>query len=270
MTKEAKSKLLIKDKEIAAPGEVLATGMDFLPSYGTYRLNNEIMANKLGVASVVGKVIKIIPVAGRYPPKRGDVVIGKVIDVTMNGWIIDINCAYDAMMNVKDATSDFIKRGENLTRFFKIGDHIVAQITNVTSQKLVDLTVKGHGLRKIFGGRLIEVNTHKVPRIIGKQGSMVTMIKQTTGCNIIVGQNGWIWLSGTPEGENLAVEAIKKIERESHLSGLTDKIKSYLEKNKVEVSQASKPVGVEKKTQSSKAASVSKPEPKEAVKSDKK
>jgi exosome complex component RRP4 len=100
---------------------------------------------------------------------------------------------------------------------------------NVTSQNLVDLSVRDQGLRKIRGGRIIEVNTHKVPRIIGKKGSMVSMIKQATGCRIIVGQNGLIWVDGEPAKENIAVTAIEKIENESHMSGLTERMKEFLE-----------------------------------------
>ncbi len=228
-----KSELIAKDKKIAVPGEILATGMDFLPSNGTYRLSDKILASKLGVLNVDGKVLKIIPVSGRYFPRKGDVIIGKVVDLNFNGWRVNINCAYEAMLSVKDATSDFIRRGENLTKFFDINDYMVTQIINVTSQNLVDLTLKGMGLKKLYGGRIIEINTHKVPRIIGKQGSMVSMIKEATGCKITVGQNGFIWISGPPAGEILAVTVIKKIESESHQSGLTDKIKEYLDKNRV-------------------------------------
>ncbi|MBI2660011.1 hypothetical protein HYX07_02525 [Candidatus Woesearchaeota archaeon] len=70
-----------------------------------------------------------------------------------------------------------------------------------------------------------------MPRIIGKMGSMVTMIKDATRCNITVGQNGLIWIDGEPQNELLAIQTIRKIEKESHLSGLTDKIKEFLEKN---------------------------------------
>jgi len=81
-----------------------------------------------------------------------------------------------------------------LTKYFDIGDYVMAKIINVTSQKLVDVTMKGPGLRKLKGGRIIQVNPYKVPRIIGKAGSMVTMIKDATGCRILVGQNGLVWI----------------------------------------------------------------------------
>lgn len=224
------SEIKVKDKDIVVPGEVLAVGMDFLPSDGTYRQGDYIRASLLGLVRIEGKVIKLIQLSGRYYPKRRDIVIGKVVDVLMSGWRLDINTAYQAVLPLKDASTGYIRRDADLSKIYAIGDHIVTQITNVTSQKLVDVTMKGPGLRKLNGGRIIEVNTHKVPRIIGKQGSMVTMIKEATGCKITVGQNGLVWVSGEPEGESKAIKTIKMIEEQAHLTGLTEKVKEYLEK----------------------------------------
>ena len=86
------------------------------------------------------------------------------------------------------------------------------------------------GLRKLTNGTVLKVNTNKVPRIIGKQGSMVSMIKDATGCRVTVGQNGLVYVDGEPSKEVIVIKAIKKIEAESHTSGLTDKIKVFLEK----------------------------------------
>jgi len=221
--------MTVKDKEIAVPGEVLAEGMDYLPGQGTYREGDRIIAGRLGLASIEGRAVKLIPLSGKYIPKMGDTIICQVIDVGFSGWRVETNSAYSAMLSVKDAISEFIRRGADITHYFNVGDYIVAQITNVTSQKLIDVSTKGPGLRKLHGGRILEVNTNKVPRIIGKSGSMVSMIKDATGCRIIVGQNGLIWLDGAPEAEFTAVEAIQKIASEAHLPGLTEKIKKFLE-----------------------------------------
>lgn len=224
------SKVTVKDKDIVVPGEILATGMDNLPGQGTYREGENIIASRLGLVQLDGRAIKLIPLSGRYIPKKGDKIICKVIDVSFSGWRLDTNSPYSAMMSLKDATSDFIVRGADLTQYYDLGDNVVGEIINVTSQKLVDVTMKGPGLGILKGGRIIEVISNKVPRIIGKAGSMVSMIKDATGCIITIGQNGLIWIQGTPEKELLAVQTIRKIESESHLSGLTDKIKVYLEK----------------------------------------
>lgn len=223
--------LKAKERTMVVPGEILATGMEYLPSYGTYREGDTIRAGKLGVVMIDGKVIKLIPVSGRYMPKRGDVIIAKVTDITTHGWKVETNCAYPAFLFVKEASDEFIEKTANLTRIFDFGDYMACQITNVSSQKLVDVTIKGPGLRKLRGGRIIEVNTHKVPRIIGKGGSMVSLIKHATNCNIVVGQNGLVWLSGEdPLMELLAVETINKIVSEAHSTGLTDRVKEFLEK----------------------------------------
>ncbi|MBN1386142.1 RNA-binding protein [Candidatus Woesearchaeota archaeon] len=222
--------ILVKEKSVVVPGEELAEGMDYLPAQGTYRQGDFIRAAKLGLVNVDGKVIKLIPLSGRYLPKKGDTIIGQVIDISFSGWRLDINSAYSAMLSLKDATSEFIIRGADLTQYYNLGDYLVAKITNVTSQKLVDLSMKGPGLRSVRGGRIVKVNTNKVPRVIGKQGSMVVTVKNATDTKIIVGQNGLVWVMGeNPKMEALAVNTIKKIEAEAHMPGLTERIKNYLE-----------------------------------------
>ena len=224
-------KLLIKEREIVVPGQELAEGMEYLPSSGTYRDQNKIISNKLGVVSVNKNIIKVIPLTGRYMPKVDDVVIGRVLEIGFYGWSVDIGSAYPATLSIRDAT-EFIDKEEDLTKYYDYGDIIAARVNKVTRYKSIDITTKGPGLRKLIGGKVIEVTPSKVPRMIGKQGSMISMIKDYTGCNLLVGQNGIVWVKGTSlEKENLVTKMIMKIEQESHIDGLTDKIKNLLEKN---------------------------------------
>ncbi len=225
---KGESRLLAHDKEVVTPGEVLAEGIEYLPSHGTYRKGDRIHANQTGLLVVEGKVLKSIPLAGGYLPKRNDVVIGKVIDILMTGWRFNINSPYSAVLPLKDATFDYIKKGADLTSFFDLEEYVLCKIVQVTSQNLVDVSMKGPGLRKLKGGRIIKVNAAKVPRIIGKRGSMMGMIKNATGCQVTVGQNGLVWLSGEPADEAIAVEAIRKIEREAHVGGLTERMQAWL------------------------------------------
>lgn len=222
-------KLLVNDKEVVVPGEVIAEGLDFLPAEGAFREGDNIIASKLGLVNVSGRLIKLIPLAGKYLPKRGDVIIGKVTDITINGWKVDLNSAYPAMLSMKEASSRYIARGADLTTFFNFGDYIETKIINVTSQNLVDLTMRGPGLKKLGEGRIVKINPNKVPRVIGKAGSMVSLIKNLTKCNIIVGQNGVVWISGDPKDELLAVKAIRMIEEEAHIPGLTERVQKLLE-----------------------------------------
>lgn len=225
-----KSELLVQDKEVVVPGQVLASGMEYLPSFGTYRIDDTIRAKQVGLLIVDGKVLKALPLAGQYSPKVNDVVIAKVEDILMSGWRLGLNGPYSAVLPLKDASSDYIRKGEDLTNYFDLGEYVVMKITQVTSQNLIDATVRAPGLRKLEGGRIIKVNPLKVPRIIGKRGSMVTMLKESTECDVVVGQNGLVWIKGEPKNEALAYKTVKMIEAKAHVPGLTETIRSFLEK----------------------------------------
>src|SRR3989338_9133441 len=159
------SEINVTNKDIVVPGEILAVGMDSFPGIGTYREGENIIAARLGLVQLDGRTIKLIPLSGRYIPKKYDTIICKVIDVNFSGWRLDTNSPYSAMLSMKEATSQFITRGADLTKYYDIGDYVVCKIINVTSQKLVDVTMKGLGLRKLKGGRIINVASNKVPRI---------------------------------------------------------------------------------------------------------
>jgi exosome complex component RRP4 len=90
-------------------------------------------------------------------------------------------------------------------------------------------------LGRVTEGFTIRLTPSKIPRLIGKKGSMVNMILRETGCNIVIGQNGRILIHGrTREQELMAVSVIEKIEREAHISGLTNRVQEYLKKLKEE------------------------------------
>lgn len=222
------SQLLVNERDIVIPGEALAEGLDYLPGENAYRENDKIFSKVLGLANVAGRVLKITPLSGPYVIKVDDKIIGKVIDITMSGWRIDTNTAYSAILNVKDASSRYIRKEEDLSKIISIGDYVVVKVVNVTSQNLIDVSMREPGLYKITGGRIVNINSQKVPRVIGKQGSMVTLIKEKTGCEITVGQNGLVWVKGTPEGEFKAEQAIKLVEEKAHLEGLTDRVEKFL------------------------------------------
>lgn len=224
--------LNIQDKSIVVPGEMIATGMGFVPSKGTYRDGDHVYSSRLGLVTLEGKVIKLIPLSGVYLPKVGDIIIAKVIDVMLSGWRLETFCPYSSVLTLMEATSEYIPKKTDLTRYFDIGDFVITEVSNVTSQNLVDVSMKGPGLKKLRGGRVVMINPHKVPRLIGKRGSMVQMIKDTTECRILVGQNGVVWIEGEPENEIVAVEAVKIVEELAHISGLTERIKQHLESQK--------------------------------------
>jgi len=224
--------ILIKEKSVVVPGDVIADGMDYLPSLGCFREGKQVISERLGLLNIDKRFIKVIPLTGNYVPKEGDTVIGEVKDMSFGAWFIDLGCAYDGTLMVRDAT-EFVERDADLAQVYNFGDVVIAKVIKITRYSSIHITTKGPGLRKIQGGKVISITPSKVPRVIGKQASMINLIKDGTGCSIVVGQNGRVWIKGkTADEELLATQAILKIENESHTDGLTEKIKAFLEKKK--------------------------------------
>jgi len=167
-------------------------------------------------------------------PHAGDEVIGRVSDVGLYGWLLDINAPYPGVIHASDVFErSFNPQRDVLTDVFDIGDYVLAQVVSFDRTRDPMLTTRGRGFGKISHGHIIEIVPAKIPRLIGKKGSMVGMLKRETGCQVLIGQNGRILVSGKQrENEELAILAIQKIEAEAHTRGLTDRVKDMIEKEK--------------------------------------
>ena len=214
-----------RERKIVIPGDFLGTGR---PGHGTYAESGQVFSRCVGLAEERSGLHIVIPLSGVYNPKKGDGVIGRIEEVIFSKWIVDINSPYQAALTLSDATEEFVDLTKtDLTRIFEPGELVFAEILSVSNSKQINLSMRSRKCRKLRAGRLINVTPSKVPRIIGRSGSMVEMIKNYTGTQIVVGQNGLVWVRG--EGEDLATEAILTIEEKSHMHGLTDYIKNMLE-----------------------------------------
>jgi len=215
-------------RKIIIPGEVIVKGDNYLPGEGTEKRGEEIIAIKYGLAEEANRLVKVIPLSGIYQPRRGNVVIGKVENITFNGWIIDIGTAESAFLVLSEVPRYVNKNG--LDELMNIGDMVTAKILEI-NKRGIDVTIKGRGLGKIEEGIIMEVNSNKVPRIIGKEGSMINLIKDKTKSNITVGQNGLIWINGENiKSELFSKKAISFVVEKSFIEGLTDEVKKWFEK----------------------------------------
>jgi exosome complex component RRP4 len=216
-------------RKIVVPGEVIVDGEDYLPGEGTRREGTSIVASKFGLAEEAGRVVKLISIFGAFVPRRSNVIIGRVTDITHAGWLVDIDSATSGFLPIEESPR-FINRHE-MDQYLAIGDVISAKIWTVKSRG-VDLTIKGKGLGKLEEGFIFRIIPSRVPRVIGREGSMVNLIKERTGCNITIGQNGWIWIKGpSTDSEIKARKAVEFVAQKVHVSGLTEKVESWFEEN---------------------------------------
>jgi exosome complex component RRP4 len=219
-------------KEIVIPGEIISKSSEFLPGDWTTKQGDNILATRLGIVEKYDKLIKIIPITGVYIPRGGNVVIGEIKDITMNGWMVDIGGPYSSFLPLRECPG-FIEEPE-MENVYGIGELIVTRIFDVRRTS-IDLTMKSRerGLGKIKDGMIVRVNPHRVPRVIGKEGSMIKLIKDASNCYITVGQNGLIWIKGeTIEEESFAKKIIEYIVDNTLTEGLTENVEKWITENK--------------------------------------
>jgi len=218
--------------KIVVPGEVIIEGPKFKAGFGTYKQNNEIIAAVVGFSDIRGNNnVYVVPFSGPYVPKVGDVVIGKIVNTSIVSWKVEINSPYTASLHVSNVLDrPFNPLKDNIKNYFDIGDTIVGEIIAFNRTRDPVISIRGKGYGKLRGGKIINIASAKIPRLIGRKGSMINLIKDATRSQIIVGQNGLVWLNTkTIEDEKLLIKIIRKIEREAHTSGLTDRIKLLID-----------------------------------------
>ena len=220
-------------KQIVTPGDLLAEN-DYVAGDNTYKENGKIYATRVGLVDYENRRVSVVALKAFYVPFIGDLVIGKVTEVSLGVWLVDIGAPYPGVLRASDALNrPFRPQRDELSSIFDVGDLVIAKIVAYDRTRDPLLTVSDLGLGKVKRGQIIEVTPTKIPRVIGRQGSMITMLKQETGCQITVGQNGVILVSGKSlEDEQLAIRAIRKIEEEAHTSGLTDRITEMIKNEK--------------------------------------
>ena len=216
--------IYVENKDLVIPGQVLADD-EYYSGRGTFKENGKVCSSLMGLVSLRNKKIRVIPLKSKYVPKKGDVVIGKINDVRFSMWDVDINSPYSGIL---PAFEVFGREKKELNKVFDVGDVLFLRVVDVDEIKKAKLGLKGRGMGKFKGGIIVDIAPTKVPRLIGKKGSMINMIKDKTNCKIVVGQNGLVWVKGDEDMEQLTKDIIHLIEAEAHTSGLTNKIKNKL------------------------------------------
>lgn len=211
------------------PGDVIVTG-PLRPEQNVYQEGDRIISTCVGISEIFENAVRVIPLTGVYVPKTNDLVIGKVVGTSPLSWEFDINSCFIGFLPAQDVFGrDYSPTKDELKQRLNIGDLVAARVANFDRSRDPLLTVQDRDLGKIDAGELIEIAPSKVPRLIGKRGSMIQSIEMATKAIITIGQNGWIVVScDDPEGLLKAIEAVKMVDVLAHTPNLTERVKSML------------------------------------------
>jgi len=225
-------KNLESKKRYVLPGDFITTAPLRLQDNVVLE-GKRIISTTIGLSDVSADSVRVISLTGVYIPKTDDLVIGTIQYIFGNSWFADINSCYQGMLLGQDVfgrgsyptTSEMKERLDN-------GDIIYAKIANSDRQREPLISIADQSLGKIDSGELVKISPTKIPRLIGKHGSMIQTIEGSTNATITVGQNGLINLKcDNSAGLKKAIASIKMIGMIQYDINIEDKIQNILDES---------------------------------------
>ncbi len=201
----------MSERKIVVPGEKIADTTTRIP--GTYITDGAAYATLVGFLDEGGKYI---PLESNYRPMMGDVVVGMITDARHAGYSIDLLLPKEGFIPAR-----------TIRITLQLGDFVVAKVRKIERNGMVE----AGEVRRLPRGKIVEFPSSKIPRLIGKQSSMLDILRNNSGGDIVVGNNGYVWMS---EKCNipLLLNALEKIKAEAHKPGLTDAMTKFFEERK--------------------------------------
>ena len=227
-------KNLESKKRYVLPGDFITTAPLRLQDNVVLE-GKRIISTTIGLSDVSADSVRVISLNGIYIPKIDDLVIGTIQYISGNSWFADINSCYQGMLLGQDVfgRGSYPTTSEMKERLDK-GDIIYTRIANSDRQREPLISIADNNLGKIDSGELVKISPTKIPRLIGKRGSMIQTIEESTNATITVGQNGLIVVScDETNGLLKALAAIRMVDEQAHIIDLTDKVKKMLKSNGV-------------------------------------
>jgi len=216
----------VSSRKLVLPGDLLETKSK--PGSGIFRRDGRVHASVLGYSSDQSGYMNVNAIAGRYTPKVGDKIVAICVETGPSVWRMDIGASFNSTLHHSE--SGWKVPFGDTARFLTIGDAIWAEVFMVDAAGSHQISLKKDDCRKLYSGTIVKMGPTNVPRVIGKQGSMITAIREKTQTRILIGQNGNIWIDGKGNDIATAQKAIEMIDNEANSKGLTKKIEKLLEK----------------------------------------
>lgn len=189
------------------PGQVVTGMADFMRGHGTYAVDDSLKAAVAGVMQKVNKLICIRPRKNRYVGEIGDVIVGRVLEVQQRRWKVETNSRLDSVLQLSAVNlpgGELRRRSaedeQMMRKHLQEGDLISAEVQSVFSDGSLSLHTRSLKYGKLSQGILIKV----FPSYIKRRKNHFHHLP--CGVSVIIGNNGYIWISPldhtkTVEGE---------------------------------------------------------------------
>lgn len=222
--------IFFKHRDIVTPGDLLAKGRFRIGSNIVKVGEDSYYATVVGSFEVQNGMLNVRALKGPYIPRRGDKVIGRVVDISMGSWSVDIRSPYEATLPAARFSTKINPVLEDIRKHLKVGDYVYAEVAEFDRFKPPVLDASSsREFGPIRQGVVVAIEPARVPRLIGRNGSMIKLLNKELDANIVVAQNGYVWIRANSSTTiNNAVRIIKMIEAEAHTVGLTSRVEAML------------------------------------------
>jgi len=211
---------------LVIPGDKICNDSSGKIGHGALKLNDSIIATKLGYVVEKAGEISVKPLHTTYFPRPGDLVLGYIEGMRANIWFIDLGAPFNAILPMSLAP---VKVEFGATRdAMDVGTTVLCRVQEIDESHSSVVTMKGMGLRKVNSGFVDSVPPHVVSLLSSGDNDIITKLKDTSNCRIILCANGRIWVDGDPDGIRIARDALSFIRKNSDCGDLSSKVSKYL------------------------------------------
>ncbi|KAI1641249.1 hypothetical protein F4809DRAFT_585525 [Biscogniauxia mediterranea] len=220
------------DEAIVTPGEIITEDPQWMRGHGTYTTTDPpaIVSSVAGTLAKTNKLLSVRPLRARYTPEIGDLVVGRITEVQARRWRVDVGASLLAQLPLSAVNlPGGIQRRRTETdelqirTFFSEGDLLVAEVQQLHNDGGAVLHTRSLKYGKLRNGVFLAVTgtgggggvvrarrqafTLDAGRAIsGGGGSGGGHATDDDKIDVVLGVNGYIWISKHVEGEGAAAE----------------------------------------------------------------
>ncbi|KAI1081306.1 hypothetical protein F5B20DRAFT_60246 [Whalleya microplaca] len=217
------------DDAIVTPGEIITEDPQWMRGHGTYTTLDPptIVSSVAGTLSKTNKLLSVRPLRARYTPEIGDLVVGRIVEVQAKRWRVDVGASLLAQLPLSAINlPGGIQRRRTETdelqirSFFSEGELLVAEVQQLYGDGgavLHTRSLKYGKLRNgVFvavtgtggGGGVVRARRQAFTLDVGwAAGGGGAAADDAEKIDVVLGVNGYIWISKHIEGEGAAAEA---------------------------------------------------------------
>ncbi|KAL4861499.1 hypothetical protein BDV12DRAFT_191034 [Aspergillus spectabilis] len=224
---------------IITPGEAITDDPQWMRGHGTYinPLSTSIIATVAGTVQKTNKLLSVQPLRARYTPEIGDLVVGRIVEVQSRRWKVDVAAPLLAQLPLSaiNLPGGILRRRTSadelqIRTFFSEGDLLVAEVQTVHSDGAASLHTRSLKYGKLRNGVFLAVSgtggsgasssstkgglgSGAATGVVRSRRQMFTIPTSNGGgeVDIVLGVNGYIWISKHAEGTGAASSTTESV-----------------------------------------------------------